>query len=158
MNREQAAQAIVEHRISMLRLALSILRRGADAEDAVSEASLRALDQCAALREAEKAKKWMLTITARVSYDILRRRKREAPVAELPDIPVLEWEGESLWNVIRRGLPGGYAQVLVLYYYEGYSAKEIAAMLHLPIGTVTMRLSRGRTLLRDVLTKGGEFD
>lgn len=157
MNREDMARALVEHRVSMLRLALVIVRGGADAEDAVSEASVRALKKCASLRDPAKVKKWLMSITARAAYDILRRRRRETPVAELPEIPVLDYPAESLFARIRRELPAGYADVLVLYYYEGYAAKEIAEMLKLPLGTVTMRLSRGRDRLKRLLTEGGEI-
>lgn len=38
-----------------------------------------------------------------------------------------------------------------LYYYEGYSIKEIARLLALPVPTVGTRLARGRERLRDLL-------
>lgn len=157
MNREDMARALVAHRISMLRLALSILRGGADAEDAVSEASVKALRKCGSVRETAQVKKWLMSVTARAAYDILRKRKREAPVSEMPEIPVLDCPAESLFARIRRELPAGYGDVLVLYYYEGYAAKEIAEMLKMPVGCVTMRLSRGRDKLRRLLTEGGEW-
>lgn len=130
MNREEMARALVAHRISMLRLALSIVR-GADAEDA---ASVKALRKCGSVRDAARVKKWLMSVTARAAYDILRKRKRETPVSEMPEIPVLDCPAESLFARIRRELPAGYADVLVLYYYEGYAAKEIAEMLKLPVG------------------------
>ena len=157
MNREDMARALVAHRVSMLRLALSIARNGADAEDAASEASVKALRWCGSVRDASKVKKWLMSVTARAAYDILRMRGRETPVSELPEIPVLDCPAESLFAHIRRELPAGCADVLVLYYYEGYAAKEIAEMLKLPVGTVTMRLSRGRDKLRRLLTEGGEM-
>ena len=47
-----------------------------------------------------------------------------------------------------RALPEKYASVLYLYYYEGYSVKEIGHLLGLPPGTVGTRLKRGRERLR----------
>ena len=38
-----------------------------------------------------------------------------------------------------------------LYYYEGYSIKEIARLLALPVPTVGTRLARGRERLREML-------
>ena len=158
MNREEMTRALVEHRVSMLRLSFAIIHNGADAEDAVSEASVKALRKCGSLRDATKVKKWLMSIAARAAYDILRMRKREMPVSELPEIPVLDYAEESIFARIRRELPPGYADVLVLYYYEGYLAKEIAETLRLPLGTVTMRLSRGRDKLKRILAEGGEIN
>ena len=50
-----------------------------------------------------------------------------------------------------RSLPQAYSAVIHLYYYEGYSIKEIAGLLALPVPTVGTRLSRGRSRLRDLL-------
>jgi len=49
------------------------------------------------------------------------------------------------------GLPVKIRQVIVLYYMEDFSVKEIKQILKIPEGTVKSRLSKGRTLLRDVL-------
>ncbi|HIR28252.1 MAG TPA: sigma-70 family RNA polymerase sigma factor, partial [Candidatus Choladousia intestinigallinarum] len=48
------------------------------------------------------------------------------------------------------GLPEKYRDVIHLYYYEDLSVKEIAQILRLSQGSVKMRLSRGRSFLRDV--------
>lgn len=50
-----------------------------------------------------------------------------------------------------RALPGPYSAVIHLYYYEGYSIKEIAGLLGLPAATVGTRLARGRKRLRELL-------
>ena len=50
-----------------------------------------------------------------------------------------------------RALPPAYSAVLHLHYYEGYSIKEIAALLKLPAATVGTRLARGRERLRRML-------
>ena len=50
-------------------------------------------------------------------------------------------------------LPLKYKEVVLLYYYEGYSIKEIAAILRLPVATVGTRLSRARKLLKGELEK-----
>ena len=50
-----------------------------------------------------------------------------------------------------RSLPDKYATVLHLHYYEGYSLREIAALLGVPAATVGTRLARGRARLRAIL-------
>lgn len=47
-------------------------------------------------------------------------------------------------------------QILILYYYDEFSTKEIAKILDIPQGTVKSRLARGRKQLKDLLEMEGE--
>ena len=49
-----------------------------------------------------------------------------------------------------------YSAVIHLYYYEGYSIKEISKLLQIPLPTVGTRLSRGRERLRQLLKEDVE--
>lgn len=51
-----------------------------------------------------------------------------------------------------------YREVLILFYYEELSIKEISMILNEKEGTIKSRLSRGRMLLRKALEKGGAFN
>ncbi len=138
------------HRVSMLRLALSMLRSPQDAEDAVGEAMVKALQGADGLRDPDKLKPWVLRITARCCQDMLRRRKREQPTcdASVFDQPVFAQEPEDSLLQKLRALPPKQAQVLALYYYENYASREIAQVLGVPLSTVLMRLKRGRERLK----------
>ena len=46
--------------------------------------------------------------------------------------------------------------ILILYYYDEFSTKEIAKILDIPQGTVKSRLARGRKQLKDLLEMEGE--
>ena len=59
-------------------------------------------------------------------------------------------EEQSMFAAINR-LPDTYRTALYLHYYEGYSFKEIAKMLHLSVSAVSMRISRGRDQLKEFL-------
>lgn len=59
-------------------------------------------------------------------------------------------EEQSMLTAISR-LPDTYRTTLYLHYYEGYSFKEIAKMLHLSVSAVSMRISRGRDQLKEFL-------
>lgn len=52
-------------------------------------------------------------------------------------------------------LPPPYRVVIYLYYYEGYSAKEIARLLGANPATVSTRLRRGRAQLKTLLEQEG---
>lgn len=156
MEREQLAEAIWELHVPLLRLAMSILRHPQNAEDAVSQAVLSAYAKCDMLRNPAALKPWLMKITARCCYDLLRRKKRELLMETVPQ-PLAVFEeplGDTLFDRLQE-LPNGQAQVLLLYYYEGFSTAEIAAVLGLTRPGVSMRLKRGRERLRELLAAEG---
>ena len=68
---------------------------------------------------------------------------------ELPEAAADPAE-ESVFGAVME-LPRKYRVVLHLYYYEGYSTKEIAQLLRLPAATVRSQLDRGREKLKQRL-------
>lgn len=151
MERERLGREIWAMRVSLLRLAGSILHQPQDAEDAVSAAIVTAYQKAETLRDEGKLRPWLMTITARCCYDQLRRAQRERPVADVPGAQAtLFTSGETLYDTLLE-LPPHLAQVLTLYYYEGFSTAEIAAVLGVGRTAVSMRLARGRRLLKEKL-------
>lgn len=134
---------------SMLRAAYTVLHSTADAEDAVQEAFIRLMTSRPELRDSEHEKAWLLRVTINVARNMRKAQaRREAHSAELMPAPP-ESGGELLDMVL--SLPEKYSTVIHLYYYEGYSIKEIARILTLPPATVGTRLARGREALRTML-------
>ena len=153
MNRLELDERMWEMHVPMLRLALSILRHPQNAEDAVSQAVITAYRKISTLRNPNAFKPWLMKITARCCYDLLRRRKREILSAEpiSPEVGVFIEPMEDTLYARLSSLPDGQAQVLTLYYYEGFSTEEIARILGIPRTTVSMRMSRGRARLKAML-------
>ena len=153
LTRMELDEAIWACHVPMLRLAMSILRHAQNAEDAVSNAVSLAYQKIDTLRDPAALKAWLMKITVRCCYDLLRRRKREVLLAEPgADEAVLFEEPvqDSLYTRLQK-LPQPQSQVLVLYYYEGYSTEEISRILGLPRPAVSMRMSRGRARLKAML-------
>jgi len=149
---DEALCRIVEKYSNMLlKLACTRLDSAADAEDAVQEVFLRLLTTRPAFRDAEHEKAWLIRTTLHRAGDIRRQGKRAPlPLDEAASLPS-EPEGENALLSAVRVLPERYSAVIHLYYYEGYSIKEIAKLLGLPAATVGTRLSRGRERLRQLL-------
>ena len=57
---------------------------------------------------------------------------------------------------ILKELPEPFRVVVVMYYYDELTLKEIAKILSVPVGTVKSRLSRAKTMLKDILEGGGK--
>ena len=142
VEQEELGKRIWEMRVSLIRLAMSIVRTPQDAEDAVSAAIVSALQRAETLRNPEKLSAWMLTITARCCYDQLRKAKRETPVEQVEPPPLLSPQ-ETLYDTL-----------LTLYYYEDMTTGEIARVLDIGRPAVSMRLRRGRKMLKELLEEG----
>lgn len=159
MNDADFAQAVWDMREGMLRFAMSILHARADAEDAVSEATLRAWERLPTLRDESLFRKWMMSIVANCCYTHLRKAKRMVLQETMPESTASSGEDACiLWTCVTE-LPDRLREPVVLYYYEGFHVDEIAQILRVPKGTVAARMHRARARLREVLLeKGEEFE
>ena len=137
--RERFAAAVTAHRHAMYRAARALLDSDADAEDAVSEATLRAWQAFGRLREERAFKGWLIKITVNCAYEHLRKGARVTYTDDL-----------GLWDAVCR-LPEDHRIATVLFYYEDMTTAEIAKTLGVREGTVRSRLSRARNRLRMLL-------
>ena len=136
----------------LLRLACTRLQSPADAEDAVQEVFLKLLTARPAFRDREHEKAWLIRATVHRSADLRRTaERRNVPLEAAAQAAAEPAETESALLSAVRALPEKYSTVIHLYYYEGYSLREIAGILRLPVPTVGTRLARGREHLRTML-------
>ena len=142
---EYIARVVKSYADSMLRASYSVLKSTDDAEDAVQEAFLRLMQKKPQFKNEEHEKAWLLRVTINISKNALKSATRKnLPVTE--EIPFSDENSELLSVVL--SLPERYRTVIYLYYFEGYSIKEIAAVLKIPAATVGTRLARARNLLK----------
>lgn len=159
--------ALWPHLRSAYHLARWLVGNGADAEDVVQEAFLKAFQAADRMRAAE-ARPWLLAI---VRNTALNFRGRNRPKHEVPwnhDAPeppdrrsgteaqlIEEQKRRQVREAIER-LPSDFREPLILREIEGLAYKEIAYVLRVPIGTVMSRLSRARALLlKELMPEGG---
>jgi len=146
-------EAIRRHRAAMFRVARAMLRSDADAEDAVSAATLSAWQHLSSLREWDSVRPWLMRITVNACHGILRRRKREVPMdAQVFLEPPSPPEETPLWMYIEM-LPRDYATVMQMRFGEGMTLEEICAALHLAKGTVSSRITRGKQELKRLMER-----
>ena len=156
MNKEELSKLILENQREMYVLACSILKNQADAQDAVSECIVRAFENRTSLRKRTSARSWLMKILINVSRSAITKRQK---VVLFADPEQYEQEPETaedhLWSVILE-LPENVRVVMVLYYYEGFSVREISTLLDIPEGTTKTRLSSGRKQLAKWIEDGKE--
>ena len=141
----------------LLRIAMTRLSSPADAEDVVQEVFLKLLTTRPHFRDLEHEKAWLIPHHAPPG---LRRGPgggaAESPPETAEVLPGGEMPEPSPILSAVQALPAKYSAVIHLYYYEGYSIKEISKLLQIPLPTVGTRLSRGRERLRQLLKEDVE--
>ena len=154
LDKDTFSAQVVRHQEAMFRAAKAILRSDEDAEDAVQEAILAAFSARASLREIEKFKPWILRILANKCYDICRKRKNTVDLTEVEDfLPAPERDpaaSMALWQAVMT-LGGDIRAAVTLFYYDGFSIRDISQILGISEPAVKTRLSRGRARLRQLL-------
>ena len=135
---------------SLLKTAFAILRSTDDAEDVVQEVFIKLISKQPKYKDSAHEKAWLLRVTINTAKNMRKSAsKNHLPLTE--EIPFSDQNADLLSVVM--SLPERYRTVIHLYYYEGYSIKEIAAVLKLPAATVGTRLARARDLLKGEISE-----
>lgn len=168
--------ADLPYRDQLFKTALRLARNADDAEDLLQETYMKAFRHYDSFQQGTNLKAWLFKILKNTFINEYRRRKllpAQVEFGELEEtfesallshdsgaVPTPEQEliDGSLDGEVRRAvtsLPHNYKVVVLLADIEGYSYKEIAEILAIPVGTVMSRLYRGRRLLEKALLSYG---
>lgn len=133
------------------RLAAVILGDRDEAEDAVSDAALRAWQHVSSLRDPERFEAWFSRIVVNVCRDRLHHRHRPTILTHEPSTDTDPFAASVERDALREALAAlspEHRAVIALHYLEGLTAEQIAAQLDTPVGTVKSRLHYGLAGLR----------
>lgn len=168
-----ADQAMV-HADGLYSAAMRMTRNASDAEDLVQEVFLRAYRGFDRFEEGTNIRAWLyriLTNTFINSYRAKQRRPVESDLADVEDLYLYRRLGgleassrgrsaeDELMDLVTdsevkdalEALPEQFRMAVLLADVEGFSYKEIAEILDIPIGTVMSRLHRGRKAMEKAL-------
>lgn len=144
---------LVEKYSAMIyRLAYMRLQSIHDAEDITQEVFLKYIRADKSFNDEEHRKMWLIrvTINAVKSWAVSTWRRHTVPLDDAGEIPYAEKETTGISDAVKK-LPEKYRIPIHLFYYEGFSVKEIAKASSMSEGTVKSLLSRGREKLRAML-------
>ena len=156
MRSEQEVNHAIERYADLVfRLCMVNLKNHADAEDVFQTVFLKYTLHNQPFASAEHEKAWLIRVTLNECRDLLKNffRKNTVPLEEAACTVLTE---HSIVLDAVRSLPKDSRDAVYLHYYEGYTAPEIAAILKKNPNTVYTHLTRGRTMLKEIL--GGEAD
>ena len=153
------------HKMNVYRTALAITRDPSAAEDILQDCFLRIYERAHLIDSSLPLKPWLYRVTVNMAYNWERRKRRwqtsldgivdwlASPINHSP-----EWQAEmsdmrgEVMNAVS-SLNINQRIVVILFYLNSLSVKEIAAILECPVGTVKSRLYHGRENLRQRLEK-----
>lgn len=150
MSEENYSEIVKKYADTVYRVALSYSKSVQDAEDVAQSVFLKLLTKNVHFTDEEHIRRWLIKVTVNECKNIWNSfwRKNVDTVELLPEtLPSEENSHNQVYEEVMN-LPEKYRIVIYLYYYEEYSTKEIADILHVKEATIRTRLVRGRKLLK----------
>jgi RNA polymerase sigma-70 factor, ECF subfamily len=170
---ERFYKLIWPHAPTLLRLAQSLCRNSADAEDLAQETLAKAFRHLDQFQDGTDAKSWLMRILRNTRIDRIRSQVSRRGTLSLDDLPgdveapeIAPADHSGLWHDPKAmlealsdqqlvemllELPEEIRWSLLLVDVEGLEMKDAAEIMEVPTGTVKSRLHRGRQMLRQKL-------
>ena len=146
------------YRKSVLTAALCLVRNESDADDITQEVFIRLYKYRGRFDSDRHIKNWLIRCAINRSKTLLGSRwhKYSQPLEAASELAQTDSynEGDRLLELMGE-INANNRIVLHMYYYEDYSAEEIAKLLGISVNAVSLRLSRGRQQLKELLSKEG---
>lgn len=153
-----AAAFVQRYSGMILRLCFTYSLGRADAQDICQNIFLKLLQSDRRFDSEGETRAFIIRMTVNKCKDVLKSgwRRRSVPLDELieREVPFLPEENTGVLAAVQR-LPVKYREAVYLYYYEGYHAEEIAAMVGAKPAAIRQRLARAREKLRKELEGSG---
>ena len=172
------ADQAMEFMPALYTAALRMTRNPAEAEDLVQETYLKAYRAFGSFQQGTNLKAWLYKILTNTFINAYRSRRRRPEQTEIEDVEdlylyrrlgglegatagrsaeeeVLDRFTDSDVKEALESLPESFRMTVLLADVEGFSYREIADIMEIPIGTVMSRLHRGRRALQKALLEFG---
>ena len=153
---QEATLALEEYADMVRRICFVHLKNYHDVEDVFQEVFMKYILRIEPFDSKTHEKAWMVRVTVNACKDNLKNffRKKVTSIDALEMEPTYtNDESRGILEAVLK-LPSKYKDVVYLYYYEGYTAVEIAGILERKENTIYTWLSRAKEQLRNIL--GGE--
>ena len=158
-NRDAFGELVLMHYQGVINVVYRLSGEMPLAEDVTQETFIRVWAKLHSYRPIGSFRSWIYRIATNAALDVLRKRKEEVDIDEIPiSAPGSGVEHDLIRSqqaeIVRQAvldLPPASRSVLVLREYEGLSYQEIADSLEIPLGTVMSRLAYARGKLKQEL-------
>ncbi len=159
MDKQDFQDKLKLYKDMVYRIAFTYLKNKADAEDISQDTFLKLYLHEGSFKDSESEKAWLIRVTLNACCNLKKsfwQGRREDMPENLPSMEVFTTEESRLYHAVFE-LPYKYRIVILLYYYEEYSVKEISSIMNINQSTIQTQLDRGRKRLKKQLEKQGGF-
>lgn len=147
---EEARRAIALYGDTVRRICMVYLKNPTDTEDIFQTVFLKYVMRAPDFTSTEHEKAWIIRVTINACKDFLKSffKSRVVTTDQIQEqLLAVPPESHELLQVVL-ALPKDYREVIYLFYYENYSAVEIAKLLGKNVNTIYTRLARAKKLLK----------
>ena len=158
--REPVQKLVERYQQNLYAAAFNVCKNQMDAEDIVQEAFLQYYTSKKEFDDEQHIRAWLIRIVINKAKNcnLTFWRRNKCSLEDYMETLVFETpQSRELFGEVMK-LPEKYRIVIHLFYYEDYSVREIADILKLSESNVKVRLTRGRTMLRNVLKEEWDDD
>ena len=139
---------------TVYRMAFSMLKNPHDADDVTQEVFLKLYTARGEFQSEAHVKNWLVKVTVNTCRNVFRTPWRKVEdIEEYAQTLAFETPEQSDLFLAVNSLDRKYRIAVHLYYFEGYSVKEIGEILGVSENTVSTRLARARGKLKAILTE-----
>ena len=137
---------------TVYRIAFTYCRNTTEAEDIAQEVFIKYLTKTPHLTGEEHLKAWLIRVTINSSKNFLRSSwfRKNVPLSEQEGFTIEDSTNYDIHNAIM-ALPKKYRAVIILYYFEDYTVREIAKILSRTETAIQTQLQRARGKLKEEL-------
>ena len=153
--RNYITDIVIKYSKTVSRVAFAYTKNVCEAEDITQDVFVQLLISNIKFESEQHIKAWLIRVTINKSKNTLRNSWYSKRSNMPDDLSYISNEYNYIIDEILN-LDIKYRLPIHLYYYEGYSIKEIAEILKIKVSTAGSRLDRGRKILRKSI--GGVFD
>ena len=150
---DKIGQIILENMQTLYRVAFGILKNDDEIYDAISATTVKVFENIHTLKKEEYVKTWITRILINECYKICNKNKKIIYLENVQQKNLVhnDTHEELEFKNLIRNLNDELKEIVILYYFEDFSIKEISKTIKIPEGTVKTRLSRARKKLEDTI-------
>lgn len=151
--KQTVQELVARYQNNLFAVAFNVCKNAQDAEDIVQDTFIQYYTMKKEFENEQHIRAWLLRVAinkAKNANHTFWRRNKLSLDDYMETLTFETPQSENLFETVMR-LPEKYRIAIHLYYYEDYSVREIANILRLSESNVKVRLSRGRSLLKEVL-------
>jgi RNA polymerase sigma-70 factor (ECF subfamily) len=159
--RELFAVIMQRYQSKLLRYARNLIKDGDKTADVVQNAFIKAYQNLNGFDTKRKFSSWMYRIVHNEAMNAVEKYKREEVLPENFDLesdesPMGDFEKKEIVEKVGdclKQIPILYSEPLVLYFIEEKTYEEIGEILRIPMGTVAIRISRAKKIMKKICKK-----